>query len=323
MNRLVRWYNQNRKAIWKTIAIVVIIIGVIQLINYYYKVRNEEQLNTANTQIQNTKTTNNNYNSVRVDDDNSSLTGEKISEGQKTEIQVIDDFINFCNEKNLQEAYDLLTEDCKEELYPTLENFEQSYYNNLFTNGKKNVSVENWVNNIYKVSIKDDFLSTGKYSKENTIQDYITVIDKDDEYKLNINGYIGEKEINKSKEYENVTIEIENTNAYMHYQIYKIKVTNHTDYTMLLDDGVSIDAMYIEDSNGNKYSAYTHEINSAELKISPRETKEISIKYYSKYGSDKKIDKVVFSRMILNYESYVTYQNKSLYRAYGNYEIEI
>ena len=323
MNRLVRWYNQNRKAIWKTIAIVVIIIGVIQLINYYYKVRNEEQLNMANTQIQNTIQNNNNYNSVRVDDDSSSLTGEKISEGQKTEIQVIDDFINFCNEKNLQEAYDLLTEDCKEELYPTLENFEQSYYNNLFTNGKKNVSVENWVNNIYKASIKDDFLSTGKYSKENTIQDYITVIDKDDEYKLNINGYIGEKEINKSKEDENVTIEIENTNAYMDYQIYKIKVTNHTDYTMLLDDGVSIDAMYIEDSNGNKYSAYTHEINSAELKISPRETKEISIKYYSKYGSDKKIDKVVFSRMILNYESYVTYQNKSLYRAYGNYEIEI
>ena len=236
---------------------------------------------------------------------------------------MIDDFINFCNEKNLQEAYDLLTEDCKEELYPTLENFEQSYYNNLFTNGKKNVSVENWVNNIYKASIKDDFLSTGKYSKENTIQDYITVIDKDNEYKLNINGYIGEKEINKSKEDENVTIEIENTNAYMDYQTYKIKVTNHTDYTMLLDDGVSIDAMYIEDSNGNKYSAYTHEINSAELKISPRETKEISIKYYSRYGSDKKIDKVVFSRMILNYESYVTYQNKSLYRAYGNYEIEI
>ena len=64
MNRLVRWYNQNRKAIWKTIAIVVIIIGVIQLINYYYKVRNEEQLNMANTQIQNTTKNNNNYNSV-------------------------------------------------------------------------------------------------------------------------------------------------------------------------------------------------------------------------------------------------------------------
>lgn len=322
MNRFIRWYNQNRKSIWATIAIIVIIIGVIQLINYFYKVRNEEELSNLGNQIQNT-TINYNYNNVRIDDNRSGLTGEVISENQETEIGVIDDFINYCNENNLQSAYDLLTDECKEEMYPTLEDFQESYYNQVFNNVKKNVSVENWIKNIYKVNFNEDFLSTGRYSKENTIQDYITVVAVNNQYKLNINGYIGREEIAKSKEDNNITIEVETTDIYMDYQFYKIKVTNHSENTILLDDGVNINAMYIEDENGNQYSAYTHELNEGQLIVSPRETKELEIRYYSKYASEKKIDKVVFSRMILNNETYTTFQNKSLYRNYGNFEIPI
>lgn len=322
MNRFIRWYNQNRKSIWATIAIIVIIIGVIQLINYFYKVRNEEELSNLGNQIQNT-TINYNYNNVRIDDNRSGLTGEVISENQETEIGVIDDFINYCNENNLQSAYDLLTDECKEEMYPTLEDFQESYYNQVFNNVKKNVSVENWIRNIYKVNFNEDFLSTGRYSKENTIQDYITVVAVNNQYKLNINGYIGREEIAKSKEDNNITIEVETTDIYMDYQFYKIKVTNHSENTILLDDGVNINAMYIEDENGNQYSAYTHELNEGQLIVSPRETKELEIRYYSKYASEKKIDKVVFSRMILNNETYTTFQNKSLYRNYGNFEIPI
>lgn len=322
MYRFIRWYNQNRKSFWITIGIIILIIGVIQLINYFYKVRGEEQLKNPSNQIQNT-VSNYNYNHVEVDDSHSSLTGEKISEDQETEIGVIDNFINACNEKNLQGAYDLLTDECKEVMYPTLEDFEQAYYNQVFGNTRKNITVDNWIDNIYKLDINEDFLSTGKYSKEDTIQDYITVEEIDNQYKLNINRYVGRKDIGKSKEDKNIRIEIEQTDIYMDYQIYKIKVTNNSENTILLDDGVDIEAMYIEDENGVQYTAYTHEINEGQLMVSPRETKELEIKYYSRYGSEKVIDKVVFSRMILNNETYTTFQNKSLYRDYANFEIEI
>ncbi len=322
MYRFIRWYNQNRKSFWITIGIIILIIGVIQLINYFYKVRGEEQLKNPSNQIQNT-VSNYNYNHVEVDDSHSSLTGEKISEDQETEIGVIDNFINYCNEKDLQGAYDLLTDECKEVMYPTLEDFEQAYYNQVFGNSRKNITVDNWIDNIYKLDINEDFLSTGKYSKEDTIQDYITVEEIDNQYKLNINRYVGRKDIGKSKEDKNIRIEIEQTDIYMDYQIYKIKVTNNSENTILLDDGVDIEAMYIEDENGVQYTAYTHEINEGQLMVSPRETKELEIKYYSRYGSEKVIDKVVFSRMILNNETYTTFQNKSLYRDYANFEIEI
>ena len=324
MNRFVRWYNQNRKKIWKYIAIVAISIGLIQLINYFYKRQNEKELRNADIQsITNTTMINDNLNSVRVDDANSSLTGNPISEGQKTQVGIIDNFISFCNNGNLQEAYDLLTQECKEEMYPTLEDFQQSYYNQVFNNETKNVTVENWISNIYKVNINEDFLSTGKYSKENTIQDYITVVEKDGQYQLNINGYIGRKEIEKSKEQDNITIEVQEEESYMDYREYKIKITNNSDNTIVLDDGVNIEAMYIEDDNGVQYSAYTHELSEAQLTVSPRETRDLKIKYYCRYGSEKQIDKLVFSRMILDNETYVTLQNKSFYNKYANFEIGI
>ena len=324
MNRFIRWYNQNRKKVWKAIAIVVIVIGVIQLINYYYQIKNEEELksSTNRNQVQN-EIINDNYNTISIGDTNSSLTGEQISTNQETQLGVIDNFINYCNENNLQGAYNLLTDECKEEMYPTIEAFQESYYNRVFNNSRKNVSVENWIDNIYKVNINEDILSTGKYSKEDTIQDYITVVETDEVYQLNINGYIGRREIGKSKEDQNIMIEVEEIDMYMDYQIYKIKVMNQSENTILLDNGVQLDTMYIEDENGIQYAAYTHEINEGQLVVSSRETKELEIKYYSKYSSEKDINKLVFSRIVLNNEEYQAIQNKNLYREYGNIEVEI
>ena len=163
--------------------------------------------------------------------------------------------------------------------------------------------MENWIDDIYKLNINDDFLATGKYSKENTKQDYVTVVEENDTYKLNINNYIGKKEVNKSNEENGIHIEVLEEKVYMDYQICKIRVKNNSENNIILDDGQDIKAMYIEDDNGIQYAAYTHEIGEAELEVSPRETKEIEIKYYSKYGSEKEISKLVFSRIILDYKT--------------------
>lgn len=325
MNRFMRWYNQNRKTVWKLIGIIVIVIIVIQLINHYYKVRNEEELNSNNqTQNATTNSTNNNYNNVRVDDNNSVLSGSEMSSSQEEQIQIIDTFVDYCNKGDVESAYQLLTDECKQEMYPQLDNFVNSYYNETFANSEKDASVENWTGNIYKVQIHENMLATGKYSKETTKQDYITVIETEDEqYRLNINGYIERDEINKSKEDKQIKMTVKYADTYMDYAKYTIEITNNSNQTISLDDRANVESMYIRDDNGNHYPAYTHEINSAELQVSPRETKEVTIKYYSKYGSTKDINRLVFSKMILNYGAYEIFENKSLFNDYGVFEIEI
>ncbi len=322
MKNLRLWYSRNRKNIWKTSGIVLAVILIIQLVNYYYKKKNEEQLSNINITNNQTQNINSNFNTITLEE-KTSLTNDKVTEEQKTGAQLINDFIEKCNNKNIQEAYDMLSKDCKDELYPNETIFEQAYYNNIFNDSKKQATVENWIDNIYKVLINDDYLSTGKYSDENNIQDYITIVQEDDKDKLNINNYIGKEAIAKSAEDDNLTMEVQEINTYKDYQIYKIKVTNKSSYNIALDDGVNVSAMYLEDQNGIKYSAYTHELGKSQLLLEPRQTKEIKIKYYNKYSSNRKIKQMVFSRIVLDNAAYQIYEDKSLYKDYDKINIDL
>ena len=196
MFNIVRWYNQNRKKIWKIILIILIILLVIQIINYMYETKIFNKSNNTNISSSNI----NYIGNVIITEDTSGITGESISENDIKLLQVLNDFVAYCNEANIEEAYKLISDECKDEIYSNIEIFRNSYYNVIFQGNKKNVSIDNWIGNTYKVSYNEDFLSTGKYSEENTIQDYITIVkDANEEYKLNINKYISRKLTDRSE----------------------------------------------------------------------------------------------------------------------------
>ena len=312
MYKLMRFYNQNRKTIWGLLAGILIVFVLLQLINSWSKNKTEKE----QSEYEEPQTTNVQYNDISLETEKSVVSGDKVSNKQKDMIKVIDEFFKYCNEQKIQEAYDLLTEECKDELYSSLQVFYETYYKEVINGEKKNISVENWVNDTYKVKISEDFLSTGKYSEENTIQDYIT-IKKDDnnEYKLNINGYIERKKQDKEDNYKNINVKVLEKNVYMDYEIYTFEITNNSDNTILMDSLDDTDSMYIQDSKGVKYTAYTHELSKGNLTIDNSSKKQLKIKYYSQYQSNKKIKKIGFSKIIFNDQGY---DNK-----YYDFEIEI
>ena len=299
MHRLVRFYNQNRKDIWKVIGFVILIIFVLQTLNYVEKKKdsNDKENNIENNSTQSIEQP---YNNIKIKSDESVLTGEKMSQEEIDSIKIINDFFEYCNEQKIQEAYDLLSDECKEEMYSSVQIFKEMYYNKVLDGQAKNISIENWNNNTYKVDIGDDYLSSGKYTKENNIQDYITLQDD----KLNINKYIGRSKIEKNKSEENMDVLVLNKDEYIDYTIYTFEIKNNSNETIILDPLEDINTMYIKDDDGVKYSAYTHEISEGNLTIGESSKKQIKIKYYSKYISTKKIEEIVFSRVMLNNNYY-------------------
>lgn len=293
MYKLIRFYNQNRKEIWKIIGIVLAIIFVLQLLNYLSKQKAQNQNNkiisNTNDSLQ--------YNNLDLSTNKSVLSGEEISQQKQDSIKIIDNFFTYCNEQKIQEAYDLLTEECKEEMYSSVELFNEMYYQKVLNGQKKNISIENWTNHTYKVTINDDFMATGKYSDENKMQDYITIQDN----RLNINNYIGRVELNKEKQDNDITIKIIREDTYFDYISYTFEITNNSKKAILLDSLENIDTMYIKDSNETKYTAYSHELSRDNLLVDDGDQKQITIKYYSKFGSTKRIRKIVFSGVILDY----------------------
>lgn len=296
MYRLIRFYNQNRKDIWKVIGIILIIVAILQILNYASKKKGKkEDNNIVNSTNQNTS---NQYNNISLETEKSVLSGESINQDKKNSIKLIDTFFSYCNEKNIQKAYELLTDECKEEMYSSVNDFEEMYYEKVFGNQRKNVSLENWTSNTYKVKISEDYLSSGEYTNENNIQDYITIQDN----KLNINNYVRRLYYDDiTKKENNLSIKLIQEDVYMEYIIYTFEIKSSSEESILLDTLESLDSMYIEDNNGVKSSAYTNELSQRNLLLNQGDKKQVKIKYYKKFNTNTKIKKIVFSEVYFNY----------------------
>lgn len=319
MSGIIRWYNENRKKFWTIIGIIILIILLIKVVNSI----SHQQINDKSNIISNNSNNKQLTNSISITEDKSVLSGEKISTTQKNMLKILDDFANYCSIGDIEKAYNLLSDECKAQMYPTKENFEEAYYKQVFNGTKRNISAENWIGNTYKVKYSEDALTTG-VSSDYAIQDYITLVkDKEGNTKLNINGYMGKNQINKTAQQNNLKIKVVETDIYMDYQTYTYEITNSSNRTVYLNDPTLDNAMYLTDGNNKKYVAYMHEISPAELTIIPGETKKLTVKYYNKYSSRREIKEIVFGRIILDYDTYIQYQNIGYYYNYGLIQIKL
>lgn len=295
MYSIKRFYNQNRRNIWLVIIIIAFLFIIFRLINTFYSNSRSIEREALQNNVNNTNDISEENNNIIIS--NSSATGETISNSSlKTDTDVITEFLENCNNGNVEEAYNMLTDECKEEMFSTVEDFRTFYYGNIFNGSKVTFEIENWVNDIYKVDIVPDMLSTGKVN--NTVmQDYITVDNYTGEYKLNINNYISRRDINKSQEKDNVKITVNYRDTYMEYEEYNLTIENNGETSIVLDDLTNLESMYIEDQNEMHYTAYTHEITKDMLEIPSGTSKTIEIKYYSRFSSSRNIEKLVFSNV--------------------------
>ena len=108
MHKLRRFFYQNKYQILRILGIIIFIIIIIQLMNLFAR-RNtnkkitEETVNTTVTEPD-----------KGLLSDKSAVTGQELSEKQlNNEVTVIHNFIEYCNKQDFENAYKLLTEDCK------------------------------------------------------------------------------------------------------------------------------------------------------------------------------------------------------------------
>lgn len=289
MNRLIKFYNQNRYIIWIVILVLVAIIALIQILNNFAS----KKISMDNTVTQNVIT------DTYFDKNYSVITGKDIKAETS---QIIDDFINYCNNKELEKAYGLLSDECKKILYPTLEDFTKKYYNKLFTN-KKTYLYQAWITNknkyTYKVDFLDDMLATGTASST-SITDYYTIEKNNNNYRLNINKFIGTTDINKVQTKDNVTIKINRKKIYMDYEIYEIQVLNNSSKQIRLDNLQNTDSVFLEDENKQEHYWFSHEILEEDITIRKAQGKEVEIKFNKVYIPENQAIKMVFSKINLN-----------------------
>lgn len=312
MNKLIRFYNQNRKSIFKFIGFIACVILLIQVLNYFTKINNQGSNVTSNTNTISSSSNIMTTNTTSKINNSSAITGEIIGSSKSKEIEAIEQFISYCNDADLVNAYKMLSTDCREEIYQKGNYFQENYYNKIFST-PKTYSIQNWNSSTYLVELAEDVMATGVSRDGKKVQDYITVVNDDGENKLNINSYIGKTEINKEDTKNNITINVLRKHTYMDYETYDIEVKNTSGNIILLDTKKSTKTIYLQDTNGVKYQSYNNEILANNLIVDNNRTNKLTIKFANAYSSTRRINKMVFSNIVPNYNEFKSLDDKSKY----------
>ena len=253
MSRISRLYNQNRVSFWLIILIIIFIILMIQLLNFFAKKDNESKKNNKNNIAQD----------EYVNESKSIISDGSVSQNVKTKYaKLIDNFLNNCINANFEDAYNMISEDCKNIYYDSLDKFENRYCKNKF-NGHKKYSFQSWINgskNIYQIKIFD--------------------------------------EINKEQENSNIVFNIKDVEIYKEYSIYTIKVKNNNANSIKIDSKEKSNTTYIEDNNKIKFLGLLYENLDNDLVVNSNEEKEIRIKFNIIYRDDLNLKKMVFSDIV-------------------------
>lgn len=299
MHKLRQYYHQNKNKIKFIVAFIIFIVVIIPMINNTLQ-KNRERKIPNNINISNNneiKETN-----TQILSEHSAVTGDHINtEELNATSKLIDEFVSDCNNRDIEKAYSLLSDECKKVNYKDIQSFKKLYYDKVFnSNTDKNVTIENWIGNTYRVNIYEDIIVTGKASDKN-LQDYITIIKENEKFKLNINSFVRTEKIDTKENINGLVFNVIEKKIYMDYVEYTIKVENKTNNTVLLDTQKDTKTIYLQDANKVNYYSYSNEIMSSLLRVNNGFSTQVSIKFGKRYSSmEKPINSIVFSDVLLD-----------------------
>lgn len=309
------YYRRNKEKIELLMKVLVIVAFVVFIMSFIFKNSSNKQTN-INEDISQTT-----YKPKETIISGSDIKEERYEEDSN----IIKLFVEYCNNGNVQEAYNILTDECKENLYPTLDKFKQKYCDRYFSE-KREYSLQSWVNNgiytTYQMRITNDILSTGIYQDGEAYQDYITIVNNGESEKININGYIGRNQIYKTTELEEINVVAERVDIYAEYEEYTIEVTNNTNNIIMLDSMQNPAYTLRISSDGDKnYAVRLNSINYSKLLVNPGETRKIKMEFSKKYGNSSVSKQIVFSKVVKNYNEFIN--NKSEYNDFTEIKVKV
>ena len=286
MNKYIRWFNQNLRNIIKYIIIILSVIVGIWLVNYVVKMFNENNKDIVLSD------------SIKemgdpFDRDYDTIQNEKKDSNQfETETNVIKSFLDFCNGGKVEEAYNLLTNECKEIFYPDINIFKTQYIDKNFSSNK-NYDYKVWTNNTYLIEIRDDIMATGIYSDSFYTEDYYTIIND----KININGYVKRILINKEYVKDRIQLLVESIDQFMDYTVCNIKIVNSSSSDIILDIKEKENGIVLVDDNDLQYNYLSQELSEDDLLIDKNQTKSLGLKFNISYRAHIKFTSIIFENI--------------------------
>ncbi len=260
-----RFIKKNRKKV----IFVVITVAIIIAINYILKNMPEEEIPKTTYEP-----------NVAVMDES------EVPKKWHSEIENrIKTFVDYCNNKEYQKAYDMISDECKDAIYPVIGDFKE-YVDKRFQ-VKRIYSIQNFSNiskqYIYDVNFMSDFMATGSTGTNyGYVQEKFVFTEDDNSLKFAIGGFVRTNILDAFVEDENLKIVTKKKNVYYDHETYTVDITNKTDYPIVLGDGTGEDEIAI---SVNEQLREETNINAVNVVLQPNESRTFTF-VFEKYCDD-------------------------------------
>ena len=211
--------------------------------------------------------------------------------------EFIENYVNYCNSGDYVSAYNLVSDDCKQNFFGNSYNDFVEYVSEKFGTGKR-YAIQNYSNTddlyIYSVKIFDDFLATGLTNQSyRYVEEKMTVsYDDNGDIVFSVGNYMGSETLQYQASNEYLKAEITESLQKYSFIIYTLKLTNRTDYTIVIRDG-NADSTEIYMDIGSE--ARAAEDDGTTIVLEPGEVETVSLSFSMFYDSELEPEGIVLN----------------------------
>lgn len=214
---------------------------------------------------------------------------KKVPKKYQTKIQeTVKEYFDYCNSKEYEKAYNMLTNDCKNYVYMNdIENF-KLYIDSIYRNNKTHY-LQNYSNVgdtfVYILGIIDDIEESGTTGGFKHYEERIALIKENDSFKIACDNYIKNEKIGKQKEDAFIKVDVASKDLSYTREEYNVTITNQTNNNIIIANFDT--SKEVELNLGTQYRSAIN-ITNGVFTLRPLETKTMTF-VFRKYFDDEKI----------------------------------
>ncbi len=154
--------------------------------------------------------------------------------------EYIKQYVEYCNQKDYEKAYEMISQNCRNKIYPNLNEF-KAYVDYVFSSPKV-YTIQNYSNYeriyIYRVRLFEDILATGMTYSDSLLyfEDKFVFTEQNGKLLMAVKSYIGDETMDAMYDDQYMRITVKNKSVMAEEEIYTIEIQNKTEHTIVLAD---------------------------------------------------------------------------------------
>ena len=100
-----------------------------------------------------------------------------------------------------------------------------------------------------------------------------------------------------------------------------MEIQNNSDKTIAIVETENSNSIYLTNDNGTIYSSINSIFDEGDVLVQPGEAKEVTVRFNKVYNATNKATKIIFSKVILDYQEYLDTHNRTAYSNFTTIEV--